>query len=177
MNFKVEKSAALFHGRVFDLVQEQVRYPDGRLADIDLIRHNGGVAVLPIDPDGKLVLLRQYRHATGGMLLEIPAGRLEDGEPPEACAQRELREEIGMAPGWLRKLGEFYPAPGYTTELMHIFLAGDLSPQSLPGDEDEWIEVERLVPQRALGMAAAGELTDAKTLIALYWAQDQIQNL
>jgi ADP-ribose pyrophosphatase len=177
VKFSTEKSAVVFHGRVFDLVQEQVRYPDGRLAEVDLIRHAGAVAVLPIDPDGQLVLIRQYRHAVGGMLLEIPAGRLEDGEDPEACAQRELQEEIGMAAGWLRPLGGFYPVAGYSDEYLHIFLAGDLAASELPGDPDELIELEHLSPSKALSMAARGEIEDAKTLIALFWAQVELRAL
>jgi ADP-ribose pyrophosphatase len=177
VKFTTEKSAVVFNGRVFELVQEQVRYPDGRLAEVDLIRHAGAVAMLPIDSDGQLVFIRQYRHAVGGMLLEIPAGRLEAGEDPEACAQRELQEEIGMAAGWLRPLGGFYPVAGYSDEYLHIFLAGDLEASQLPGDADELIELERLSPSTALSMAARGEIQDAKTLIALFWAQAELRSL
>lgn len=177
MTFKVEKSAVVFNGRVFDVLQEQVRYPDGRLAEVDVVRHAGAVAILPIGPGGQLVFIRQYRHAVGGMLLEIPAGRLEAGEDPETCAQRELQEEIGMRAGWLRPLGAFYPAAGYTDEYLHIFLAGDLLASQLPGDADELIELERLSPSTALAMAARGEIQDAKTLIALFWAQGQLAEL
>ena len=177
MKFTTEKSAVVFNGRVFDLVQEQVRYPDGRLAEVDLIRHAGAVAMLPIDSDGQLVFIRQYRHAVGGMLLEIPAGRLEDGEDPEACAQRELQEEIGMAAGWLRPLGGFYPVAGYSDEYLNLFLAGDLEPSELPGDADELIELERISPSTALSMAARAEIQDAKTLIALFWAQAALAKL
>ena len=177
MKFETEESAVVFNGRVFDVVKEQVRYPDGHLAEVDVVRHAGAVAVLPVDADGQLVLIRQYRHPVGQMLLEIPAGRLEADEQPEACAQRELQEEIGMRAGWLRRLGGFYPAAGYTDEYLHIFLAGDLKASELPGDEDELIQLERLSPSTALSMAARGEIADAKTLIALFWARDELGRL
>lgn len=175
MDFQLLSKDLVFKGRVFDLLRERVQYPDGRVVDVDVVRHAGAVAILPQDVDGNLVLIRQYRHPVGGMLLEIPAGRLEAGEDPEVCARRELREEIGMAPGWLRRLGAFYPAPGYTDELLHVYLAGDLVEDSLEGDEDELIEVERIAPQKALEMAASGQIVDAKTLIALSWAADDLR--
>lgn len=175
MTFETLSSEAVYHGRVFDVLRERVQYPDGRIADVDLVRHAGAVAILPMDADGNLVLIRQYRHAIGAMFLEIPAGSLEAGEEPEDCARRELREEIGMAPGWLRQLGAFYPAAGYTDELLRIFLAGELMADALEGDEDELIEIERFSPERVLEMAATGEIQDAKTLIALAWAADELR--
>jgi len=125
------------------------------------------VALLPVGQDGLIWFVRQYRHPAGKRLLELPAGTLEPGEPPEECARRECREEIGMAPGRLERLGGFYLAPGYSTEYLHVFLAADLQPSPLPGDEDEQLEIERLGLEQALRRMRRGEIEDAKSLAAL----------
>lgn len=138
---------------------------------MDVIKHNGAVAMLPIDDEGQLLLVRQYRHAVGSQLIELPAGTLEEGEGPESCAQRELREEVGMAAGELIKLGEFFLAPGYSTERMHLFLARKLSADSLEADEDEMLELLRISPKLALAMVQDGQIRDAKTLLGLLLAR------
>jgi ADP-ribose pyrophosphatase len=115
--------------------------------------------------------VRQYRHAAGQELLELPAGALEPGEPPEACARREIREEIGMAAEKIQKIGEFFLAPGYSTEYMHVFLATGLRRDPLPGDPDEFLSVETYPVIEVLRMVAGGEIQDAKTLAALLVAQ------
>jgi ADP-ribose pyrophosphatase len=115
--------------------------------------------------------VRQYRHSAGGEILELPAGTLEPGEEPEACALREVREEIGMSASRLEKLGEFFLAPGYSTEYMYIFLATGLRPDPLPGDEDEILQVVSLKPARAFELISERQIRDAKTLAALYLAQ------
>lgn len=171
MNFQTLSSQTVYQGRVFDLLQDQVQYPDGRRVKMDVIKHNGAVAMLPIDDEGQLLLVRQYRHAVGSQLIELPAGTLEEGEGPESCAQRELREEVGMAAGELIKLGEFFLAPGYSTERMHLFLARKLSADTLEADEDEMLELLRISPKLALAMVQDGQIRDAKTLLGLLLAR------
>jgi ADP-ribose pyrophosphatase len=118
-----------------------------------------------------LWFVRQYRHAVARELLELPAGTLEAGEDIEACARREIREEIGMSAGKLQKIGEFYPAPGYSTECLYIYLASDLHPDPLPGDDDEFIQVERIPADQVITLAEGGSILDAKTLAALLLAR------
>jgi ADP-ribose pyrophosphatase len=161
------RSERVFQGRAFAVRVDQLRRPDGQITRIDLVEHVGAVALLPLGQDGLIWFVRQYRHPAGKRLLELPAGTLEPGEPPEECARRECREEIGMAPGRLERLGGFYLAPGYSTEYLHVFLAADLQPSPLPGDEDEELEIERLGLEQALQRMRRGEIEDAKSLAAL----------
>ena len=161
------RSERVFQGRAFVVRVDQLRRPDGETTRIDLVEHVGAVALLPVGQDGLIWFVRQYRHPAGKQLLELPAGTLEPGEPPEECARRECREEIGMAPGRLERLGGFYLAPGYSTEYLHVFLAADLQPSPLPGDEDENLEIERLGLVLALQRMRRGEIEDAKSLAAL----------
>jgi len=141
--------------------------PHGGVANLETVEHAGAVTIFPIDADGNVWFVRQYRHSTGGELLELPAGTLDDGESPSACALREIQEEIGMAAGNLQKIGEFFLAPGYSTEYMVVYLATDLSPSSLPGDEDEFLHIERIHIGQVIEMARNDLLRDAKTLAAL----------
>lgn len=174
MPFDVIASQTVYRGRVFAIRLDQVRLPNGKNMQVDLVEHAAAVTLAPLDAEGNLLFIRQYRHPAGQVLLELPAGVIEAGEDPQASAARELREETGMAAGRLEKLGEFYLAPGYSTELMHVFLAGDLVEDPLPGDEDEMIDVERIPVKEALRMAAAGEIQDAKTLAALLLARPHL---
>ena len=170
-NFKVTKSKRIYKGKVFDFYQESVRYPDGREAAYDFIRHGGAVTILPLDDDDNIWFVRQYRHPIQGLLLELPAGTLEEGEAPEICAAREIREEIGMAAEKLQKIGEFYLAPGYSTEFMHIYLATGLSESPLTQDPSEYIQVEKYPVKEVFQMAEQGELMDCKTLAILTLAR------
>ncbi len=174
MEFKEIGSTPIYHGRVFDVRQDQVRLPSGRVVHLDIVAHPGAVVLVPVDAQGYLWFVRQYRHAVGKDMLELPAGTLEAGEDIEACAYRELREEIGMSAGTLQKIGEFYPAPGYSTECLYIFLASDLRPDPLPGDDDEFIQVERFPADQAFALAEGGSVLDAKTLAALMLARTYI---
>ena len=164
------RSERVFQGRAFAVRVDQLRRADGEISRIDLVEHVGAVTLLPLGQDGLIWLVRQYRHPAGKRLLELPAGTLEPGEPPEECARRECREEIGMAPGRLERLGGFYLAPGYSTEYLHVFLAADLQPSPLPGDEDEQLEIERLGLIQVLQRMRRGEIEDAKSLAALLLA-------
>lgn len=144
--------------------------PDGGSHLYDIVDHPGAVTIIPVDDEGNFLFVRQFRPATGKMLLELPAGTLEENEPPLECARREIREETGLAATELHKVGETYLAPGYSTEFMHYYLATGLYPSPLPGDEDEYIHVESIPVEEALRMAREGGLIDAKSLVGLFLA-------
>lgn len=157
----------LYDGRIVRLGIEEHLLPDGRRCAFEIIRHPGGAAVLPILPDGRVVLIRQWRAPVGTAVWEIPAGRLEPGEAPEACVRRELEEEAGYRAGRLEKLGEMYPAVGYCDELIHLFVARDLVPVPSAPEEDEVIEAVPLPLVEARAMVRRGEIRDGKTQLAL----------
>lgn len=159
-------SSERIHDRWLGLRVDKLRYPSGLETTHDVVEHHGGVTLLPIDAEGNVLFVSQYRHAIGRVLLELPAGTLEDGEDPEVCAQRELQEETGFRAVNIERLGGFYSAPGYCTEYLPTFLCTDLSPSKLQGDEDS-IEVVTIPLDKALEMAGAGEIEDAKSLAAL----------
>ncbi len=175
--FTVERSEQVFAGRVFAVRRDWVRLPNGQNTALDIIAHHGAVALVPVDAQGRIWFVRQYRHAAGKILLELPAGTLEPGEAPENCAAREIREEIGFAARRLRRLGAFYLAPGYSTEYLHIFLATDLYPAPLPQDEDEFLEPVALPIEEAFALARGGQMEDAKTLAALLLAEPHLRPL
>jgi ADP-ribose pyrophosphatase len=145
---------------------DTIRYPSGREGTIDVVEHNGGVTLLAIDDEDRVLLVRQFRHATGKPLLELPAGTIDPGEAPEVCAERELQEETGYRPGKMELLGGFYSAPGYSTEYLYCYLCTDLVESSLQGDE-EHIVVERVPLAEVVRRIASGEIEDAKTSGAL----------
>ncbi len=164
----------VFRGRVLTLNLEQVRLPNGRLAELEIAHHPGGAAVVALDAAGRTCLLRQYRHAAGGWLDELPAGKLDGGEPPLRCAQRELEEEAGVVAQRWDKLGEFYSSPGVLTEVIHLYLARDLSPTRARPEEHEVFEARWVPLAEAVGLATGGSLRDAKTLVGLLWARERL---
>ena len=175
MPFEVLKSEVLMKGRAFAIRRDHLKTPDGRETKFDIIEHGGSVVIIPVDEKGNVLLVRQYRHATGGDLLELPAGTLDDNEDPEVCAAREIREETGMAAGKLTKLGEFYLVPGYSTEFMIVYLATGLSDNPLDADDDEFLSVESIPVAEAIKMAERGEIPDAKSLAALFLAKSALE--
>ena len=175
MPFEVLKSEVLMKGRAFTIRRDHLTTPDGRETKFDIIEHGGSVVIIPVDEKGNVLLVRQYRHATRGELLELPAGTLDNNEDPEVCAAREIREETGMAAGELTKLGEFYLAPGYSTEFMVVFLATSLSHNPLEADADEFLSVESIPIAEAIKMAERGEIPDAKSLAALFLARPALE--
>ncbi|MEW6568325.1 MAG: NUDIX hydrolase [Chloroflexota bacterium] len=175
MRLEVVHSEKVYEGRAFGVRRDEVRLATGRVAHIDIIEHVPSVTLIPVDAQGQVWFVRQYRHPTGETLLELPAGTLSSEEDPEACARRECREEIGMAPGRLTLLGSCYLAPGYSTEYMYFYLAEDLVPSPLSPDEDEVLKVERLTVARAYEMAAGGALRDAKSIVGLHLASLLLQ--
>jgi len=160
----------IYRGRVVHLFVEHFALPDGREASIELVRHPGAAAIVPLTADDHVLLLRQYRHAAGGFIYEVPAGKLDVNEPPEACARRELREEAGVEAATWHSLGPILTTPGFTDEVIHLFLARDLTPSRQDLDADEVLTVERVPFADAIEMCFRGELRDAKSICALMLA-------
>jgi ADP-ribose pyrophosphatase len=171
MNFETLSQEIIFHGRAFTVRRDKVRMPNQRTMHVEVIEHPGAVTILPVDEEDRILFVRQYRHAAGRELLELPAGTLDQDEPPEACAAREIREETGFAATKLVKLGEFFLAPGYSTEYMVIYLATGLHPDPLPKDKDEFITLEAIPIEKAYELAMNGGLNDGKSIAALLFAQ------
>lgn len=168
-------SQRIYSGRIFDLDLDQVRFPDGSIGELEMIRHPGASAVVPFlsDPRGddpQVLLIKQYRYATDGFLYEVPAGRLEPGEQPIACARRELREETGCEAEVLTPLTSVYTTPGFTDEVIHLFMASDITRGASAREPDEFLTVEPMSLSRALEMVRVGEIRDAKTIVCLLYA-------
>ncbi len=161
----------IFTGRIVSLRREEFELPDGRRATFEMVRHPGGAAVLPLLDDGRVVMIRQFRPAAGGMVWEIPAGRLEPDESPAGCVLREIQEEIGYRAGQLEKLGEMLTAVGFCDEVVHLFIASDLTRVERALEADEYIEVAPMAAAEALAMVERGEIADGKTQLALLLAQ------
>jgi ADP-ribose pyrophosphatase len=171
MKFQLVKSESTYKGRAFSVRRDHLQTPTGNLVQYDIIEHIGSVSLVPVDDDGQMYFVRQYRHAAQMDLLELPAGTLEPGEPPQEAAAREIREEIGMAAKKLVEIGSFYLAPGYSTELMHVYLATGLSHDPLDPDADEYLSVEKMPVAAAYQLAETGQMLDAKSLAALILAK------
>lgn len=176
MKFDTLESKTIYQGRVFSLRLDQVRMPNGNQTQVDIIDHPPAVTLVPFDAEGNIWFIRQYRHPTGMEILELPAGVIEADEPPDECARREIREETGMSAGNIQPIGAFYQVPGYSTEYLYVYLAWDLKPDPLPGDEDEFISVERIPIDRAYQMAQNGDIPDSKTLAALLLAAPHLKS-
>jgi len=176
MPIEVITRETIYQGHAFNVRRDRVRFQNQNVGQLDIIEHPGAVTILPVDAEGRILFVRQYRHAAGKELLELPAGTLDAGELPESCALREIREETGFATGKLVKLGEFYLAPGYSTEYMTVFLATDLQSSPLQGDADEFITLEKVPVEQAYQLALTGRLQDGKSLAALLLAQPFVQN-
>ncbi len=174
MAVEVVSSEKKYSGRVISVRVDRVRLPNGKETGLDIVEHNGSVVMIPVDDDGGIWFVRQYRHAAGREILELPAGGLEPGEEPAVCAGRELREEIGLGAEELIRLGGFFLAPGYATEFMHVFLATGLRPDRLPGDDDEILHPEKYSLVEVEAKLAAGDWEDAKTVAALALALPHI---
>jgi ADP-ribose pyrophosphatase len=164
-----------YEGRVISLDVDTVQFPDGSTGELEMIRHPGAAAVVPLldDPkaaDPRILLLHQFRHATEGSIWEIPAGRLEPGETPEVCARRELAEETGMQASRLSRLTTIYTTPGFTDERIHLFLADGLEEGTHRREQDEFMEVHAMPWSNVIRMMEGGEIQDAKTLVALLYA-------
>jgi ADP-ribose pyrophosphatase len=169
-------SERLYSGRVVHLDQDTVRFPDGSTGKLEMIRHPGASAVVPFldEPraaDPRIYLIRQFRHAADGPVWEIPAGRLDPGETPATCAQRELEEEIGMTADVLARLTTIYTTPGFTDEKIHIYLAHELKKGVHQREPDEFMEVHTRRWSEVMNMVRTGEIQDGKSLAALLFIQ------
>jgi 8-oxo-dGTP pyrophosphatase MutT (NUDIX family) len=160
----------VFRGRVIEVNVERVPLPNGSTAELEIIRHPGGAAIVALDDDNRVCLLRQFRHAAGGWIWEVPAGKIDNREPPLDTARRELEEEAGMAAASWHSLGDYVPSPGVLTEVVHLFLATRLTPLPQRPEEHEVFEVHWLPFTDALRMARSGELRDGKSLVGLFRA-------
>ena len=165
-----------YEGRVIHLDVDTVRFPDGSTGQLEMIRHPGASAVVPLlddpaGPDPRVLLIRQFRHAADGVIWEVPAGRLDPGETPEACARRELVEETGMRAGRLERLTTIYTTPGFTDERIHLFLAGGLEEGDHRREADEFMELRPTPWSEAMRLIERGEIVDGKTLVSLLYVQ------
>lgn len=177
MSFEILDSDVMFTGRAFAVRRYQIRLEGGRTTNFDIVQHPGAVTLVPVDQEGNLLFVRQYRLGAGKELLELPAGTLEPGEDPQLCAAREIREETGKGAQELVRLGEFYMAPGYSTEHMFVYLARGLYDSPLEGDEDEFIRVEAIPVGEVFAMVERGEIEDGKTLACLLMARQRLLEL
>jgi ADP-ribose pyrophosphatase len=161
----------IFKGRVVDLSLDEVRIPNGNTCELEMIRHPGAAAVVPVDQAGQVLLVRQFRYATGGWLLEVPAGKLDAGESPPECAQREVEEETGFRSGRLVPMGWIWTTPGFTDEKIWLYLATELAPATQNLQADEVLSVESMSLDEAVELAVSGEIRDAKSVCALLRAR------
>jgi len=166
----------MYSGRVLDLDMATLRFPDGSVGEHMMTCHPCAAAVVPFvedprSPDPEVLLIRQFRHAADRYVWEIPAGRLEPGEAPEACARRELEEEAGVTAGELRRLTTIYTTPGFTDEQIHLFLATGLDGGRQRPEPDEFLEVHRMPWSGVLELVRQGEVVDGKTLITLMFVE------
>ncbi|MDH3255343.1 MAG: NUDIX hydrolase [Acidobacteriota bacterium] len=171
---RVLERRRIFKGRVVDLGLERVRLPNGAVTELEIIRHQGAAAAVPLTASGEVVLVRQYRHAVGEWLLEVPAGKLEPGEDPESCSLREVEEEVGLRPKTMTPLGPIWTTPGFTNERIWLFLATDLEPGRQALEDDESLSVERMLLPRAVDAVRRGEICDAKSIVALLRAEQVV---
>ena len=165
----------LYSGPIFDVAKVYVRLPNGRERGYDLVEHGDSVTVVPVDTNGQVYFVTQHRVGADALLLELPAGVLEEGEDPLESARREIREEIGMDAREIISLGGFYLAPGYTDEYMTIFLARGLFSSPLEPDDDEFLNLVTMSVETAYQKAIAGEIEDGKTLAALFLAMPYLK--
>jgi ADP-ribose pyrophosphatase len=161
----------VYRGKILSIEAVLLDFPDGRRASYDLVRHNPSVTILPVDAEGLVYLVRQYRLGADRDLLELPAGVVENDEDPQACAIRELREEIGMSSEELTLIGQAYLIPGYDDELMYFYLARGLKSDPLEADPDEFIRIERFTISELYLLVNSGDIYDSKTLAALMLAR------
>ena len=175
MPFELIKSETILQGRAFKIRRDYLKTPNDRETRLEIIEHGGSVVLIPIDDEQNLLFVRQYRHAIQQDLLELPAGTRDGDEPFEECARREIREETGMEASKLQKVGEFYLAPGYSSEFMVAYVATGLKENPLDADDDEFLKVEKIPLRKAIQMAEHGDIPDAKSLAALLLAKPYLK--
>ena len=170
------KSELIFDGKVVKLYKDEARLEDGSVVSRELIKHPGGVCVVPIDQEGNVYLVKQFRYPFKTQLIEIPAGKLEYGEDPEQCGLRELKEEAGAECGRFDYLGKLYPTVAYDSEIIYMYLARDLSFGERNLDDDEFLDVFKVPFEKAVEMVMSGEILDSKTQLAILKAKMMIES-
>lgn len=172
MNLREEPvgSKRLYEGRTINLRVDTVLLPNGSKAQREIVEHPGAVSIVPVLEDGSVIMVNQFRAPINRITLEIPAGKLEKGEPPEQCALRELAEETGFTAAKLEHKGTFFTTPGFSDEIMYLFIASELKPVESHPDFDEFLSVKRVKLECLLKMAETGEIIDGKTLVGIYTA-------
>jgi ADP-ribose pyrophosphatase len=165
----------VYRGKVLKLNLERVQLPNGTIAELEIAHHPGGAVVVAVDADDRVCLLRQFRHAAGGWITELPAGKIDNREPPLECAMRELAEEAGVKARRWDPLGQFFSSPGVLTEVIHVFLARDLAPCAAAPESHEVFETSWVPLDEAASLASDGRLQDAKTITGLIWAHTRLQ--
>lgn len=169
MTAKINNRVILHQGRSFSFVKENVTLENGTTVDLEVVRHPGAAAIVPFIKNDRLIILKQYRHAIGHHIWEIPAGTLDPGEDPLECAKRELIEETGYSGRQWEKIGEITPVPGYSDERIHIFVATDLTPAEQNLDVDEVLDVHQVSFEKTVQMIEKGQIQDSKTISGLYY--------
>jgi ADP-ribose pyrophosphatase len=174
MDLKLIKHEVIHRGKVFDLIVDQIEYPSGNRGVREVAHHPGGAVAVPVFPDGKVILVRQFRYPFGSYTLEVPAGKLNPGEDPELAAVRELEEETGYLAGKIEKLTAIYTTPGFCDEVLHIYLATDLklSPVGHRREEGEQTMTLEIIPlEEAIAMVERMEIVDSKTIVGILLAE------
>ncbi|NLP23720.1 MAG: NUDIX hydrolase [Syntrophomonadaceae bacterium] len=174
---KTISSQQIFAGRIINVKVDTVTLPDGSTSTREIVSHAGAVAVIPIDQEGMVWMVRQYRKALERVLLEIPAGTLEPGEQPQDCAVRELEEETGLSADTWEPILSYYSAPGFCDEQLHLYLARDLKTGESHTDRDEFVEVVKMSLEEAHKAIFSGEIIDGKSIIAIQYAYNQRERL
>ena len=174
MTVTTKKSQLIHQGKVFTVFKDIVTFDSGITTDLDIIRHPGASAIVPLTNRQEVILIKQYRYAIGNFIWEIPAGTLEPTEPPLDCAKRELIEEAGVCARTWEQLGKIIPVPGYSDEQVFLFLATDLSPATQKLDPDEILQVHRVAFEDAVHMIHAGDIVDAKSITGILLAGEHL---
>ncbi|EIT87278.1 NUDIX hydrolase [Fictibacillus macauensis ZFHKF-1] len=165
--------STIYNGKIIDVEVQDVSLPNGSTSKREIVKHPGAVAIIAVTKENKLLLVRQYRKALEKVIVEIPAGKLEKGEDPKESAVRELQEETGYESGSLRSIGSFYTSPGFADELIHLYVAEDLTFSKQQLDEDEFLDVLEVSLEEAEQMVLNEEIHDAKTVYAVQYLQLQ----
>jgi ADP-ribose pyrophosphatase len=178
MNYeeKMVSKKHIYKGNIISMETHTVELPDGREATRDVVVHPGASVIIPLSKQGELYMVKQYRKPIDSITLEIPAGKLDAGEDPRVCAERELKEETGLSADSLKHMISIHSTPGFTTEILHMYLATGLKKGELCADDDEFITSEKIPVDTLVNMVMSGEITDAKTIIGILLAEKIIKN-
>jgi ADP-ribose pyrophosphatase len=172
---KTVSRESIYKGNIINVEKLTVTLPNSKLATRDIVRHPGAAVIIPLSDDGELYMVRQYRKAIEKVLLELPAGKLDSGERPEVCAERELKEETGLTAKILNHIISIHTTPGFSDEFIHVFLAAGLKEGEARADEDEFISCEKVPVQKLINMIIEHEITDAKSIIGIFIADKIIK--